>query len=201
MNDLVGTGTKGQTLAFCSSDTTPANMPANFQNKTRFYAIVYNSTGQSGAYDVYQKIIPRDLLGNTFERYRSGSTWSNWKEISTDIPAFYKDYNALSNLATAVGANLHIYSRAIPNMESGAIVEFSNGYSLIKVGNRSSGNVALFIYSINDGMQKIFGSDNIYSTTKDTAGKVNVYGISEYKFEIQQNMTTARSLDIQIFGA
>ena len=38
-----------------------------------------------------------------FERTYSGSTWSNWHEYSFDIPSFYKNYDSISGLASALG--------------------------------------------------------------------------------------------------
>ena len=31
------------------------------------------------------------------------NTWSSWKEVTTDMPSFYKDYSTLASLATALG--------------------------------------------------------------------------------------------------
>ena len=35
-------------------------------------------------------------------RCRTQGTWSQWKEISTDIPSFYKDYSTLFDLEGAI---------------------------------------------------------------------------------------------------
>lgn len=47
----------------------------------------------------------------------SVQSWSNWKEISTDIPAFYKDYGTLSALSSAISALLPLDSDTTPEYE------------------------------------------------------------------------------------
>ncbi len=45
------------------------------------------------------------VANRLFHRTSAGGGWQAWKEISTDIPTFYKDYNDLASLVTALGGN------------------------------------------------------------------------------------------------
>lgn len=41
--------------------------------------------------------------GATYERYCDDNNWFGWHKFSYDIPTFYKDYNSLASLASALG--------------------------------------------------------------------------------------------------
>ena len=45
-----------------------------------------------------------------FQRCCDNNTWSSWAEIFFNIPSFYKNYNNLSSLASAIGVQCQLYS-------------------------------------------------------------------------------------------
>ena len=54
-----------------------------------------------------EQYITQDNIANNstiYWRRKIDDTWSDWQEISTDIPDFYKNYNDLNALASALKA-------------------------------------------------------------------------------------------------
>lgn len=108
-----------------------------------------------------------------------------------------KGLMGMSDLASVLGVPA-LYRN--PGTASGTILEYDGGYALIKVSDISSGKNAIFLQAANDAnsITMLAGDQSRFTTTKDTSGMINVYGVSEYKFAVQQNTTSTKSLDIAI---
>ena len=77
----------------------------------------------------------------------------------------------------------------------GRIEEFDYGYKLIRVSNLTTGQSALFLAQ-SGSVGLIEGPTSVFSTTKDTENRINVYKISEYKMGVQK--TTSGNSTIEI---
>lgn len=52
------------------------------------------------------------MNGKVYVRNRTNYIWSNWEEISTNIPSFYKSYNNINQLSEGVGIRHFTIERA-----------------------------------------------------------------------------------------
>ena len=77
------------------------NKPTTGINNSRGILIVKRVNQQSAIYITQVFIETLNNANRAFLRV-SDETWSDWKEISTDIPAFYKDYANLASLANGL---------------------------------------------------------------------------------------------------
>lgn len=68
----------------------------------------------------------------SFIRSCYGGVKSDWKKVSLDIPAFYKDYSTLASLSSAIGNNLYLKTGDVPNgnttinIGAGLLLVFAN---------------------------------------------------------------------------
>ena len=53
---------------------------------------------------IYRELFAFSVGNTCYHRRAWAGNWTSWKEISTDIPAFYKDYSTLAGLADGMGA-------------------------------------------------------------------------------------------------
>lgn len=97
ISDFNNATTKGVFTAW----GTPANAPIN---DTRLWVVRVERYVQNESYGISQMAYCADDNKMFYRISNISTTWGDWKEISTDIPTFYKDYNNLSALASALGA-------------------------------------------------------------------------------------------------
>lgn len=75
--------------------------------------------------------------GGSIFRQKLGDSWGDWRRYESDIPTFYKNYNDLSSLASALGvqiesftSNSH-YGYKFPTADGFAIKLAINAYSFV----------------------------------------------------------------------
>ena len=98
----------------------------------------------------------------TYTRTYYNDNWTSWKEVTTDMPSFYKDYQNLSSLITGInyGNSLYIVPEVInisADRDETILRYLCNRYpstvSALYVGRFSyvtQGFFAIMIYSTND---------------------------------------------------
>lgn len=74
-----------------------------------------------------------------FYRIKSQSGWTDWKEVSFNIPSFYKDYNSLASLANALGVVYEQRLNAGANNTGVNVVGGNCGKTLIIIGSLNGG--------------------------------------------------------------
>lgn len=139
MNDVTTTG------AYSTSSTT--------QNQPTTYAtiIVYNSGGNivQTAYNIYGS-----EYGSTphiWSRIRVNGTWASWISINDGIPTFYKNYNDLASLQTALGVNSKLRNLGSVSVAAGATEVMNIGAycGFVFIVNQPSGHLSLIAASYN----------------------------------------------------
>ncbi len=134
--------------------TKPANAPFSYGN-------VINLSCTGDASILYQIAYYRSASTPTFcFRTRDGGLWSDWKEISTDLPSFYKNYNNLASLLYGIGEqgiNFRQTQKVNPlqftaaNTSADTMIEFIDGDCICKLGIRRP--ISLYGLSFYDGQK------------------------------------------------
>lgn len=81
------------------------------------------------------------------------------------------------------------------SLQPGTVFEVGKGYQLIRVSSPTIGLQAIFSFDA-FGIEKLSGSDNYFSTTKDTSGRINVYKVGEHSFAVQNKTSDAKGINI-----
>ena len=138
------------------------NLPSGYSN----YGILYtirNSTTM--CIQIYYTISAIQI----YRVYANGA-WGNWQEISTNIPSFYKDYNDLSSLASAVGVIPNsVFIESLPTTEF--YTDRANGFGYLWVGSAKQSGILFAFHGGTAGvniLDKISALDaSIYFSKQD----------------------------------
>lgn len=84
-------------------------------------------------------------------RMKEYGEWGLWKEISTDVPTFYKNYNDLASLQTALGVNTKLRNKGNISVAAGATETMDIGAycGFVFVVNQDIGHISLIATSYN----------------------------------------------------
>lgn len=168
ISDFNNATTKGVFTAW----GTPANAPIN---DTRLWVVRVERYVQNASYGISQMAYCADDNKMFYRISNISTTWGDWKEISTDIPTFYKDYSTLASLASAIiGVTPAEFSGDLNDVPDGLGIYYQNSSSIItqmshKPSGMSSGEMQFINLAFQGyGIQFIIASnqDKIWYRTK-----------------------------------
>ena len=85
---------------FTSSKNSYTNLPSGVGDYPRGVLVVHAQSSNGYVKQIYHEMYtPQNV---SWMRCRTQGTWSQWAQITTDIPAFYKDYATLQALCEAI---------------------------------------------------------------------------------------------------